>query len=297
MSPRIATVFMATGVQGSSAIRALLKDGTFTLRAVTRNANSEAARALGCEVVEATFGDKDAIKKAVTGAECVFLVTMPFAELSEVNQGKNVIDACKEAGVKFVAFSTLPSVNDISGGKYTHAIHFDEKAKVQKYLEASGIACASICPGSFLENIHRGMLGCPFTKTDTGYELTTRERPGSSSIKTWTGHDMGPAVAALFTQYATRSAEIDKKTFVLGSQKATTEETAAELAKGLGAPVTVKHLGAMGVFPVDDMYDFSAEFEWFPGVEVPDKRLEALGVKVGSIEEFARTELKKHIGA
>ncbi|TRM63796.1 hypothetical protein BD626DRAFT_401773 [Schizophyllum amplum] len=297
MSPRIATVFGATGVQGSSVIRALLKDGFFTPRAVTRNANSEAARALGCEVVEASYGDKDALKKAVTGAECVFLVTMPFTELPEVDQGKNVIDACMMAGVKFAAFSSLPNVREMSGGKYTHVNHFDDKAEIKKYLEASGIACASICPGSFLENIHRGYLGCPFTKTDTGYELITRERPGSSVIQTWTGHDMGPAVAAVFAQYTTRPAEIDHKAFVLGSRRATAEETAAELAKGLGVPVTVKHLGAMGFPAVDEMYDFSAEYEWFPGVEVPDKRLEALGVKVETIEEFARTELKKHIGA
>ena len=74
---RIATVFLATGVQGTSAVQALIKDGTFKPRAVTRNANSEAARALaalGAEVVEATYDDKEAIKRAVTGAECVFLV-------------------------------------------------------------------------------------------------------------------------------------------------------------------------------------------------------------------------------
>ena len=34
------------------------------------------------------------------------------------------------------------------------------------------------------------------------------------------------------------------------------------------------------------------EFDWHPGVDVPDKRLEALGVRVGTIAEFARTVLK-----
>lgn len=43
---------------------------------------------------------------------------------------------------------------------------------------------------------------------------------------------MGLAVTALFTQYDTRKAEIDHQTFVLGCRRATTEETAAELAKG-----------------------------------------------------------------
>ena len=93
--PRIATVFLATGLQGmyracfracglhlitspgSSVIRALLKDGTFTPRAVTRDATSDAAQALlkqGCEVVEVQLDNKESVKKAVTGAEVVALV-------------------------------------------------------------------------------------------------------------------------------------------------------------------------------------------------------------------------------
>ena len=92
---RIATVFLATGLQGmyracfracglhlmtspgSSVIRALLKDGTFTPRAVTRDATSDAAQALlkqGCEVVEVQLDNKESVKKAVTGAEVVALV-------------------------------------------------------------------------------------------------------------------------------------------------------------------------------------------------------------------------------
>ena len=42
-------------------------------------------------------------------------------------------------------------------------------------------------------------------------------------------------------------------------------------------------------------YAFSTEFEWYPGVELPDPRLEKLGVEVGSIEEFARTTLKAYV--
>ena len=68
-------------------MHALLKDGIFKPRAVTRNAKSESARnlaELGCEIAEADLGDKEAVKKAVTGAECVFLVCCSIA-----------IDSCK----------------------------------------------------------------------------------------------------------------------------------------------------------------------------------------------------------
>ena len=97
---RIATVFGATGLQGksterrllhpgieltgltgSSVVQALSKDGTFKPRAVTRNVESEAARTLaeqGAEVVAADLGDKEAVKKAVEGAECVFAVSPEY---------------------------------------------------------------------------------------------------------------------------------------------------------------------------------------------------------------------------
>ncbi|KAI5836243.1 NAD(P)-binding protein [Schizophyllum commune Tattone D] len=293
---RIATVFLATGVQGTSVVQALLEDGTFKPRAVTRNANSDAGRslaALGAEVVEAIFDDKDALKRAVSGTECVFLATIPTpGGLPELAQGRNVIEACKEAGVKFVVLSSLPSLNELSHGKYTHALHFDHKAALQKDLEESGIPCASVCPGSFLENISRGMLGCPFEETETHYILHTREVAGLPVVQTWTGRDMGRAVVTLFTQYDTRGPEIIKKTFVLGCQRATTEETAAELAKGLGKPVEVQRLGAFGIPPIDEMWAAAAEFDWYPGVDVPDKRLAALGVEVGTIEGFGREVLK-----
>ena len=66
---------------------------------------------------------------------------------------------------------------------------------------------------------------------------------------------------------------------------------------GLGAPVELKYEGKIGLAPFDEMYASAAELDWYPGVEFPDPRLEKLGVKLGTIEEFARTTLKAHVGA
>ncbi|KAL1742337.1 hypothetical protein HDZ31DRAFT_43470 [Schizophyllum fasciatum] len=295
---RVATVFLATGLQGGSAIDALLKDGTFTPRAVTRSAGSAAARALaskGVEIAEAALNDKAAVARAVAGAECVFLATIPSSAVSEVDQGVNVINASKDAGVKFIVFSSLPSISAISNGKYTHAKEFDDKDAIRQYLEKSGVPCASIHPGNFLENYSRGILDCPFEKTKSGYVLNTHEPEGCAGAQTWIGHDMGPAVLALFKHYDTHLPQIDKQTFVLGSQRATAEEVAAEFAKGLGKGVEVRRRGKTGYPPMDDMYDAITEFDIFPGAQVPDKRLEAFGVRVGTLEEFARTVLKEGV--
>lgn len=96
MSTRIVTVFGATGKQGtalvashsanrvspsrigSSVVNALLADGTFIPRAVTRNPNSEAAlklKQLGAEVVKGDLWDVASLKNAMKGAEGVFGVT------------------------------------------------------------------------------------------------------------------------------------------------------------------------------------------------------------------------------
>ncbi|KAL1730104.1 NmrA-like family-domain-containing protein [Schizophyllum commune] len=297
---RIATVFGATGLQGSSVMQALLKDGTFKPRAVTRNVDSEAAKKLaeqGAEVVAADLGDKQAMKKAVEGAECVFAVTFPYATtVSELVQGTNIVDASKEAGVQFVVFSTLPDAKEMSNGKYPHAAHMNDKAQVQKYLEASGLSNASIGTGGFLENTVRPLLGTPFEKTDTGYILNTLAKPHAIGIHTWITRDMGPAVLALFKQYKTRAEEINGQRFVLGVGQSTAEEYAKELAKGLGKPVELKYTEPRGIPPIDDMFDFTAEYRWYPDVPVlPDSRLERLGVQQGTVEEFARRVLKEHL--
>lgn len=57
----------ATGTQGSSIVRVMLETGEWKVRAVTRNAESDAAKAIaakGAEVVVADYDDEKSIKKA-----------------------------------------------------------------------------------------------------------------------------------------------------------------------------------------------------------------------------------------
>jgi putative NADH-flavin reductase len=83
--PRVATVFGATGSQGGSVVSALLADGTFVVRAVTRNASSDGAKKLaskGVEVVQGDLRDKASLIKALTGAEVVFGVYVSSISIS-----------------------------------------------------------------------------------------------------------------------------------------------------------------------------------------------------------------------
>ncbi|KAJ2499703.1 hypothetical protein GGH96_003290 [Coemansia sp. RSA 1972] len=137
----IVVVFGATGHQGGSVLRALATDPLYHVRAVTRSTTSEKVLELALkyphvEWVEANVDDSS-IAKAVNGAHVVFGMTQYFAasaNRSEAEQGQRIIDACVEAGVGFVVFSTLPSALRVSQGECANVTHFEDKHKIQQYL-------------------------------------------------------------------------------------------------------------------------------------------------------------------
>jgi uncharacterized protein YbjT (DUF2867 family) len=66
MAP-ILTVIGATGAQGGSVLNQALKDGKYKVRAITRNVNSDKAKALasrGVEVVAADVNNEQSLTKA-----------------------------------------------------------------------------------------------------------------------------------------------------------------------------------------------------------------------------------------
>jgi uncharacterized protein YbjT (DUF2867 family) len=77
---KIIAVIGATGAQGSGLVRAILADksGQFAARAITRNPNSDKAKALaaaGAEVVAADVDDEASLTRAFAGAFGAFCVT------------------------------------------------------------------------------------------------------------------------------------------------------------------------------------------------------------------------------
>ena len=77
---KIIVVFGATGAQGGGLARAILndKDSEFSVRAVTRNPNSDNAKELanlGAEIVVADIDDNQSLKKVLHGAYGAYCVT------------------------------------------------------------------------------------------------------------------------------------------------------------------------------------------------------------------------------
>ncbi|KZV90879.1 NAD(P)-binding protein [Exidia glandulosa HHB12029] len=302
--PRIATVFGATGLQGGSVVRALLKQGIFTPRAVTRDTSSAGAQELakiGAEVVQGDHTNGEDVKKVISGAEVVFAVTVPDftgkGTGGDLEQGKHIIDASKEAGVKFLVWSSTTDIAGPSGGKYTGK-HLDDKAAVDEYLRASGLPSAILYTGGFLENLTRKTF-LDFATLNEAGEISIKSRWGRGTLATlsWTGRDIGLSTAGLFGAYAAgRVSDIAGKAYLVAVAKLPIEELYERIEKALGKKVNVTWLEKVGFPALDDMYDSAQEFPWYPSFTAPDPALLALGVQIGTIEEFARTELKASLG-
>src|SRR5688500_954249 len=110
---KIIAVVGATGAQGGGLVRAILEDreSPFAVRAITRDAKSEKARALaarGAEVVEADVDDAESLERAFAGAYAAFCVTFFWAHFSpekEIAEAKAMAQAARKAGLQHVIWS------------------------------------------------------------------------------------------------------------------------------------------------------------------------------------------------
>jgi len=159
---KILAVFGATGIQGGSLIKYVLRDSElsqrYKIRAITRDVNSENAKKLSdvVEVVQGDALDKSSLITALSGVNTVFAMTTPAftpnAVEDEFNVGKTIADAAVESGVNYFIFSTLPSPLEFTKGKYTKVTPFDAKAKIEQYVRTLPIKSAFYSPAFFMQN-------------------------------------------------------------------------------------------------------------------------------------------------
>lgn len=180
---KLITVFGATGNQGGSVIRTILADPElskeFRIRAFTRDLSKPKAQALadqGIEMIQVRqneylnqlkvahsdlfiqgdMASYEDVAKAVDGAHTVYLVTNFWETMSakpEILQGKIVSDACKEAGVKHLIFSSLINASKATEGRLVNITHFDGKAEVEEYIRESGVPASFVMLGIFMSEL------------------------------------------------------------------------------------------------------------------------------------------------
>lgn len=166
--PSLLVIFGITGQQGSSIATTILRDThlstQYRIRGLTRDPSQPSAQALqtyGVEMIQGSIDDPTSIKSALSGAHTVFLMTSsiyaPGGREQEYAQGTSIADACVTSGVQFLIYSTVPSANKISGGKYPVA-SFDVKNDVKTYIQSLPIKSSFFSPGGFMQN-YLGQMG------------------------------------------------------------------------------------------------------------------------------------------
>ena len=241
----ILAVFGATGQQGSSVINHVLDDPElsqkFQIRAITSTVPTEKAQQLKkkVQVVEADFLDRASLAIALTGAHTVFAMTVPdFGPDGfqiEYNSGKMIADVAVEKGAEYIIFSTLPSVEEISGGKYT-SNHFDAKAQVERYIRGLPIKSAFHSPGTFMTNFDS--FFSPRQAPDGTWVITGVTAPKAQMPLIDAIGDTGKFVGAIL-------AEPDKyqgATFCAATALYSWEEVTATMSKATGESVVYRQL-------------------------------------------------------
>ena len=245
---KILAVFGATGVQGGSLISHVLNDPElsqmYRIRAITRDINSDKAKQLKekTEVVQADISQQASLEIALAGVHTIFAMTVPSFGPDglevEYNSGKMIADVAVQKGAHYLIFSTLPGVNDISGGKYRHVTPFDAKAKVERYIRDLPIKSAFISLGFFMQNLHTQPFLGPQPASD-GTWVLSRHIPSNNRIPFIDAvKDTGKVVGSIL-------AEPDKyegKTFCAAAALYSLEELAAQMSRATGKTIVYKQV-------------------------------------------------------
>lgn len=170
---KIILVTGATGRQGSATVRHLLADG-WSVRAITRHPESPAALALKEAGVDVFFGDNAdsaSLKIAMQGVYGVFSVqptefspdvSTSFGYDVEVQMGKNVADAAKEAGIQHFVCSS------VNGSEYIVGSRNYSKWEIEQYVRSLGIPFTIVRPVWFMETFTDPKFGLQYGTLATG---------------------------------------------------------------------------------------------------------------------------------
>ncbi|KAJ7184431.1 NAD(P)-binding protein [Mycena filopes] len=302
-SPLIVVVG-ATGAQGGSVITALA-DSThpYRIRGFTRDVAKPASVALaerGVEMValDLVVENREAVYEAFTGADFAFLVTNFWEHMNaekEISEGKLLVDAAKNAGVMRLIWSGLSSITQNSSGKYTHAVHFDNKAAVTAYARASGVPFVDVQAGVYTTNF-LGPLSGLRKQADGSYALEWAVKPETVVPVLDIARDYG--------RFVRRA--LEAPVFPAGSEVLTSSEdiTAGELIRQLaeitGKKVVFKQISveegekqfvAVGLPPtmataIIECFSYFNEFGWLGGKSSATH--EGLGGPTGTWAAFVK---------
>ena len=161
----------ATGNQGGAVVRSLLNKGC-KVKALTRNANSPAARVLkklNADIVQGDLNNPSSYKEHLKEIDGIFCVlTYENGIRKEINQGKELANLAKSYNVGHFLYSSV-----IGADLQTGIPHWESKWEIENHIKHLNLPHTIIRPAALFENflipavkkrILKGILPSPLAK-------------------------------------------------------------------------------------------------------------------------------------
>ena len=275
--PKIIAVAGATGAQGGGLVRAICADtsGGFKARALTRNPDSDKAKALadlGAEVVAADVDDPASIEAAFAGAYGAYCVTFfwdHFSPEKEQAQAKAMADAAGAAGLQHVIWSTLEDTRKLVPltddrmptlmEKYK-VPHFDAKGEADALF--AGVPTTYLLTSFYWDNfIHFGMG----PKAGEDGQLAIAFPMGDAKLPGIAAEDIGRCAYGIFKE----GTDHVGKTVGISGEHLTGQDLADAFTAAIGKPVgyyavepeAYRGFGFPGAEDLGNMFQYKRDFE------------------------------------
>ena len=286
---KIIAVIGATGAQGGGLVRAIVNDKSsrFTARALTRDGNSDKARALaalGAEMVAADVDDLESLKRSFAGAYGAYCVTFFWDHMSadkEIAEAHAMAQAAKHAGLEHAIWSTFEDTRKwvplsdnrmpTLQGKYK-VPHFDGKAEANAAFTEIGVPTTFLLTSFYWDNLIYAGAG---PKKGPDGKLAITFPMGDKKLPAIAAEDIGKCAYGIFK----RGREFIGKTVGVAGEHLTGAQMAAALTKALGQevrynevpPDVYRSFGFPGADEAGNMFQFKRDFEKdYCGARNPD---------------------------
>lgn len=238
----------ATGNTGKVAAQQLLRAGK-PVRALVRDAaKASELKALGAELVTVDLNDRDALTRALDGAQGWYLLSPPDLGAQDFvaarsHQLRQWADAAKAAQVPHVVFLSSVGAQHASGNGPIRSVHAGEQA-----LRAAGLSTTSVRAAYFVENWASVL---PVAKQDG---VLPSFIPGDLRMPMVSTVDIGRMAAEALLDGARGERVLE----LSGPEDVTPKEVAAVVGKILGKPVQLVEPPLEAVVPTFTSFGISA---------------------------------------
>ena len=275
---KVIAVVGATGAQGGGLVRAILADpnGGFSARAITRNVDSDKARALaraGAEVVAADIDDQASLAAALQGAWGAYFVTFfweHFSPEKEKVEVRAMAAAAKAASLEHVIWSTLEDSRQwipLSDNRMPTLMgqykvpHFDAKGESNRFFVEMGVPTTFLYTSFYWDNLIGFGMG---PKRGPDGKLAFTLPMGEQKLPGIAAEDIGKCAYGIFK----KGAEYIGKSVGIAGEHLTGKQMADALSQALGqdvhynavTPEMYRSFGFPGADDLGNMFQFHRDF-------------------------------------